>query len=173
MRKNILLNTQTANLADVLANGRTYTIPPYQRDYSWDEEQWDDLWNDVLDMCSKPDDRHYMGALVVEAKSDREFLVIDGQQRLTTLSVFALGIIGRLLDIAEQGGDSAANKERAETLRSQYIGSKDPASLLLTSKLTLNDTDNAFYQDYLVPFRAPLNPRGLPRSNRLLWDCWQ
>lgn len=171
MRKNILLDTHTANFADVVGNGKTYAIPPYQRDYSWGVEQWEDLWNDVIEMAQKPDDRHYMGALVVEAKSDREFLVIDGQQRLVTLSIFALVIIRRLIDLAELGVEPDANRERAETLRIQYIGSKNPASLLLVSKLTLNETDDAFYQDYLVVGRDPRNPRGLPRSNRALLDC--
>ena len=171
MRKNILLDTHTANFADVVGNGKIYAIPPYQRDYSWGVEQWEDLWNDVIEMAQKPDDRHYMGALVVEAKSDREFLVIDGQQRLVTLSIFALVIIRRLIDLAERGVEPDANRERAETLRIQYIGSKNPASLLLVSKLTLNETDDAFYQDYLVVGRDPRNPRGLPRSNRALLDC--
>ncbi|MFM8393895.1 MAG: DUF262 domain-containing protein, partial [Acidobacteriota bacterium] len=171
MRKNILLDTHTANFADVVGNGKTYAIPPYQRDYSWGVEQWEDLWNDVIEMAQKPDDRHYMGALVVEAKSDREFLVIDGQQRLVTLSIFALVIIRRLIDLASRGVEPDANRERAETLRIQYIGSKNPASLLLVSKLTLNETDDAFYQDYLVEGRDPRNPRGLPRSNRALLDC--
>ena len=171
MRKNILLDTHTANFADVVGNGKIYAIPPYQRDYSWGVEQWEDLWNDVIEMAQKPDDRHYMGALVVEAKSDREFLVIDGQQRLVTLSIFALVIIRRLIDLAERGVEPDANRERAETLRIQYIGSKNPASLLLVSKLTLNETDDAFYQDYLVEGRDPRNPRGLPRSNRALLDC--
>jgi hypothetical protein len=171
LRKNILLDTHTANFADVVGNGKIYAIPPYQRDYSWGVEQWEDLWNDVIEMAQKPDDRHYMGALVVEAKSDREFLVIDGQQRLVTLSIFALVIIRRLIDLAERGVEPDANRERAETLRIQYIGSKNPASLLLVSKLTLNETDDAFYQDYLVEGRDPRNPRGLPRSNRALLDC--
>jgi len=171
LRKKILLDTHTANFADVVGNGKTYAIPPYQRDYSWAEEQWEDLWNDVLEMTRRPDDRHYMGALVLEAKSDREFLVIDGQQRLATLSILALVIIRRLLDLAERGVEPDANRERAETLRMQYIGAKNPASLLLVSKLSLNETDNAFYQDYLVECRDPLNPRGLPKSNRALWDC--
>lgn len=37
----------------------------------------------------------------------------------------------------------------------------------------LNETDDAFYQDYLVQLRPPYNPRGLPKSNRLLWECFR
>lgn len=64
MPKNILLDTQTTTLLDVVGNGKSYTIPPYQRDYSWKQEQWEDLWADNNDLRSNPDDKHYMGALV-------------------------------------------------------------------------------------------------------------
>ncbi|MDF0675642.1 MAG: DUF262 domain-containing HNH endonuclease family protein [Nitrospira sp.] len=173
MARTNLLNTRTTNLLELIGNGRIYRVPPYQRDYSWEEEQWEDLWNDIIDLRGRPDDRHYMGALVVEGKSDREFLIIDGQQRLATLSLLSLAVIAKLRKMAEGGKDPDANRERAAGLRSRFIGEKDPASLVESSKLFLNETDNAFYQDYLVQLRPPLNPRGLPKSNRLLWECFE
>lgn len=173
MAKTNLLNTQSTNLMELLSNGRVYRVPQYQRDYSWEEEHWDDLWNDILELRSRADERHYMGALVVEAKSDREFQIIDGQQRLATLSILALAVIDKLGKIAAAGIEPEANRERALSLRTRFLGEKDPASLVESSKLFLNETDNALYQDYLVQLRAPLNPRRLPKSNRLLWDCFR
>ena len=173
MNKASLLTTRDLSFLDIIGNGRIYRVPPFQRDYSWEEEQWEDLWNDILDLRAKPDERHYMGALVVEARSDREFRIIDGQQRLATLSIFALAIVARLKAMAAGGTDSPANLERAESLRNRFVGEKDPASLIESSKLHLNETDNGFYQDYLVQLRTPTNPRGLPKSSRLLWDCFQ
>jgi Protein of unknown function DUF262/Protein of unknown function (DUF1524) len=173
MAKTNLLNTRTTNLMELLSNGRVYRVPQYQRDYSWEEEQWDDVWNDIVELRVRVDERHYMGALVVEAKTDREFQIIDGQQRLATLSILALAVIDKLGKIAASGTDPEANRERASSLRTRFIGEKDPASLVESSKLFLNETDNAFYQDYLVQLRTPLNPRRLPRSNRLLWECFR
>jgi hypothetical protein len=172
MAKANLLNTGTTTFLELIGNGRTYKVPAYQRDYSWTEEQWEDLWTDIEDLTRRPDDTHYMGALVVESHSDREFAVIDGQQRLATLSLLVLAVIGRLLDLARQDVDAESNRQRAEALRTRFIGEKDPASLVESSKLTLNDSDNAFYQDYLVQIRNPLNPRGLSKSNKLLWQCF-
>jgi hypothetical protein len=40
-----ILNTRTINL-ELIGNGKGYRVPPYQRDYSWSEEQWEDLWNE-------------------------------------------------------------------------------------------------------------------------------
>jgi hypothetical protein len=173
MAKANLLNTGTSTFLELIGNGRRYTVPPYQRDYSWTEEQWEDLWTDIEEIAIRPDDTHYMGALVVEGRSDREFAVIDGQQRLATLSLLVLAVIARLQDLAAQGEDADGNRQRAEALRARFIGEKDPASLVESSKLSLNDIDNAFYQDYLVQLRAPLNPRGLSKSNKLLWQCFQ
>jgi hypothetical protein len=172
MAKPTLLNTGTATYMDLIGNGRLYTVPAYQRDYSWTEEQWEDLWTDVEDLAARVDDIHYMGALVVEGRSDREFAVIDGQQRLATLSLFTLAVIGRLTDLAKEGQHTDDNTQRALALRARFIGERDPASLVEASKLTLNEGDNAFYQDYLVQLREPLNPRGLSKSNKLLWQCY-
>ena len=172
MAKANILNARTINYMELIGNGKLYRVPPYQRDYSWSQEQWEDLWNDIVELSPRAEDRHYMGALVVEGTSDREFLVIDGQQRLATLSLFALAVIERLQTMAGQGIDVDANKERGRELRNRFIGEKDPASLTESTRLYLNETDNPFYQDYLVQLREPLNPRGLPKSNRRLLECF-
>ena len=168
-----ILNTGTASYLELIGNGKTYRVPPYQRDYAWTQQEWEDLWNDVVELRGEPDGRHYMGALVAQAHSDREFFVIDGQQRLATISLLALAIIAKLQRMADGGDDEDRNRERATELRNRFIGEKDPASLVESSRLRLNEVDDPFYQDYLVQLRPPLNPRGLPRSNALLWKCYR
>ncbi|MBF0098323.1 MAG: DUF262 domain-containing protein [Magnetococcales bacterium] len=172
MAKTILLNTRTATFLDIVGNGKVYTVPPYQRDYSWTEEQWEDLWNDIIEMQQKPDSDHYMGSLVLEGHSDREFQIIDGQQRLATLSVLALAVLNRLEALVTASVEREENKERSIALRNRFIGEKDPASLVEKSKLVLNETDNGFYQDYLVQGRTPVNIRRLPYSNQMLWKAF-
>lgn len=173
MAKSNILNTRTINYLELIGNGKTYRVPPYQRDYSWSEEQWEDLWNDIVDLRSEPDRSHYLGALVIESKTDRDFLVIDGQQRLATLSLLALAVIDRLEAMATSDIESENNSERSRELRNRFIGEKDPASLIESSRLLLNATDDAFYQDYLIQLKDPRNPRKLPKSNLLLWDCFR
>lgn len=170
MRSDILA-TRTVNYLDLVGNGRVFIVPKYQRDYSWTEDQWEDLWQDLTDL--KGGDRHYMGAMVIEALSDREASVIDGQQRLATLSILSLAVIHGLEGLARDGIEADPNQERARALRARYIGEKDLASLVETSKLTLNETDNGFYQDYLVQSRTPVNPLRLPKSNQLLLGAYR
>ena len=173
MNRANLLNTRTTDYLELIGNGRVYGVPRYQRDYSWTQEQWEDLWNDILEVRAGREDRHYLGALVVEATSDREFAVIDGQQRLATLSVLALAVIAKLEDLAKDGREADANRDRSKELRNRFVGERDPASLVEHSRLTLNDTNDAFYQDYLVQLRKPHNVRGLPTSNRQLWEAFR
>lgn len=173
MANTVLLDTRTANFLDLIGNGKIYHVPPYQRDYSWTEEQWEDLWNDIMEVRERASEHHYMGAMVIENETDRKFHIIDGQQRLATLSILALAIIKQLRDLVAHDVDKAANEERAKRLRNRFIGEKDPASLQESSKLFLNETDDPFYQDYLVQLREPHNPRGLPKSNKLLWRCFE
>ena len=173
MTRTNVLNTATINYLELIGNGKTYRVPPYQRDYAWTEEAWEDFWNDILDLRRQTEGRHYMGALVVQGQTDREFTIIDGQQRLATLSILSLAVIDKLQRMAGQGIDEEANLERAKQLRNRFIGEKDPASLIESSRLNLSRIDDAFYQDYLVQLRSPLNPRGLAQSNARLWECFR
>lgn len=72
----------------------TYTIPIYQRNYAWEEDEIASLIKDVYDSYSKDANRHYyIGTLVTYKRGDNEYEVIDGQQRLTTIYIIlkALG----------------------------------------------------------------------------------
>ena len=173
MSRTNVLSTTTINYLELIGNGKAYRVPPYQRDYAWTQEEWEDLWNDILDLRRQPEGRHYMGALVVRGQSDREFTIIDGQQRLATISILSLAVIDKLHRMADNDIDAERNRERAKELRNRFVGEKDPASLIESSRLNLSKTDDAFYQDYLVQLRDPLNPRGLPQSNALLWGCFR
>ena len=167
------LDAGTTSYLELIGNGRTWRVPPYQRDYAWTWQEWEDLWNDVVELRGEPDGRHYMGALVVQTHGDRELFVVDGQQRLATICLLALAIIAKLERMADRGADAEHNRARATELRNRFIGEKDPASLVESSRLRLNEIDDPFYQDYLVQIREPLDPRGLPRSNALLWKGYQ
>jgi Protein of unknown function DUF262/Protein of unknown function (DUF1524) len=166
-----LLNTETTNFLDLVGNGKVYRVPPFQRDYSWGEEQWEDLWTDLMELREGEEQRHYMGAIVVAAQSDREFSVIDGQQRITTLSLLVLAVLWRLKALADADVDAEKNLERMKLLRTRFLGEKDPASLTHTSKLFLNKKDNDFFQTYLLQLREPRNPQRLGASQQLMYQC--
>jgi len=173
-----LLDTRTTNFGDLISNGKIYRVPPFQRDYSWNKEQWEDLWQDILLLHADHNSSHYMGALVLHSSStsDKEFTIIDGQQRLATLSIIAIAVIEKiqkLVDREEQEQEKQANQERQEILKRTYLSDKDPRSLRYSSKIILNASDNDFYQSNLINLRTPRNLLSLPKSNQLLWKAFQ
>ena len=169
-----LLDTRTTNYGDLIGNGKTHLVPPYQRDYSWTEENWEDLWQDILSLQKDPNNSHYMGALVLQntSSSDKEFTIIDGQQRLTTLSIISIAVIEKIHQLIEQNQQKIENQDREEILRRTYLSDRDPRSLRYTSKIRLNTNNNDFYQSNLINLRKPRNLRALTQSNALLWQAF-
>jgi len=169
-----LLDTRTTSFGELIANGKIYRVPLFQRDYSWTEENWEDFWQDILGLHANPDSSHYMGALVLQSSSvsEKEFTIIDGQQRLATLSIIAIAIIEKIQQLVDKQQEPEANKERQEILKRTYLGDRDPRSLRYSSKLFLNENNNDFYQSNLINLRKPLNIRSLSKSDRLLWESF-
>jgi uncharacterized protein with ParB-like and HNH nuclease domain/alkylated DNA nucleotide flippase Atl1 len=90
------------SLQELLGGEKQYQVPLYQRTYSWGRDQLDKLWEDVLQLAEdrvvKPDLTHFMGSLVlapspaISPSGVQDWLVIDGQQRLTTLSLLLCAV---------------------------------------------------------------------------------
>lgn len=161
-------NTTNSTFRQLLGNGLSYRVPPFQRDYSWTEDEWDDLWQDILGLFEEAGEpSHYMGYLVLQSSDSKQFDIIDGQQRMTTISVMILAALGHLQELVVAGLDADNNAKRKEQLQNSYIGYLDPVSLISRSKLELNRHNNRFYQTYLVPLDK-LPQRGLNASEHQL-----
>lgn len=167
-----LLDTKTVNLNEVLGNGKIYRVPQFQRDYSWDQDNWEDLWNDI-EIASTNKTLHYMGSVVLQNSKGKDYSIIDGQQRFTTLSILILSVINSIQELIDLGIDFEENTERKDILMRQYIGQKDPSSLRYSSKLFLNENNDAFYQNRLLMFKDPINERKLSDSEKAMWKAFQ
>lgn len=168
-----LFTPSNASFKDIIGNGKKYKIPPYQRDYSWSEENWEDLWNDFLSV-EKTGNPHYTGSIVLNKidKDGDEYEVIDGQQRLTTLTIYAVSTISILKELISKNIDVSENNVRINLIGSGYIGIQDMTSLLYTSKLTLNKNNDTFFQDYILRIRNPISYNKLKDSEKSLYDCY-
>ena len=101
-------------------------IPSYQRKYSWEESQIDNLWDDII---TDVDDKHLMGMLVTcQSSIPNQIDVIDGQQRITTLTA----LIALLRDIV-----SDYSVEQGSQHYSKYIN-----VLGKLNDLIIEDTDD-------------------------------
>ncbi|MCD6170830.1 MAG: DUF262 domain-containing protein, partial [Thermoplasmata archaeon] len=166
-----IMNTKTMRLNEILSNGKVYKVPPFQRDYSWTEENWEDLWEDILNITiTSTNPPHYMGALIFKpGDNEDEWIIVDGQQRLATLTVVAVAGIAFLEKLIENKIDEDNNRERVSLFSSKFIGEKDATSLFYRSKLHLNKNDDPFFQEYILKRKKPLNISKLKYSQKLLF----
>ena len=164
-------NTSNDTFGRLMGNGLHYEVPKYQRDYSWDKEQWSDLWYDLMQMIDEKDS-HYMGYLVLQTSDDKNYQIIDGQQRLTTICVLILAVVDSLLNLPGTDKEKEDNKKRAENIRSTYIGNMDMLTLTSVNKLVLNRNNDHFYRTYLSTLQE-MPKRGLKASERLLKSSFE
>jgi hypothetical protein len=166
-------NTKNDTYRKLMGNGLTYRIPRFQRDYSWTDDEWEDLWLDLLGTIKEGGEpAHYMGYLVLQSDNDKTFDVIDGQQRLTTLSLIVLAALKNLQRLIDAKTDAARNQQRLHQIRQTYIGYLDPVTLISRSKLTLNRNNDTYYQTYIVPL-GHLPQRGFRASEHNLRKAFE
>lgn len=143
-------------------NLRQYSIPVYQRNYEWSAEQCEKLFEDIL-QAHEQDRYHFTGSVVysllkTENKIDY-YVIIDGQQRLTTIYI----LIKALIDVAETEGEKAEllellfnmdkfkkyNIDESSKLKLKPIKSDNQQLLLLMSnQVKKMDKSSGIYQNY-------------------------
>ncbi|TCD03210.1 DUF262 and DUF1524 domain-containing protein [Pedobacter psychroterrae] len=131
-----------AQLLSLLDGKKQFTIPIYQRTYSWQLKQCQQLFADVLRIGNDPGQlSHFIGSVVyfkpgnAPITSVPELLVIDGQQRLTTISLLLLALTHYL----QHNGQSSLEDESWEEVQETYLVNKHRKDesrykLLLTRK---------------------------------------
>ncbi|MFN9005055.1 MAG: DUF262 domain-containing protein, partial [Betaproteobacteria bacterium] len=165
--------TENNTFRKLIGNGLTYRIPRFQRDYSWTNEEWEDLWTDLQGtLQADGENAHYMGYLVLQSADDKTFDVIDGQQRLTTISLIVLAILKNIQRLIDAGKDAEPNQRRMDQIRQTYVGYLDPVTLVARPKLTLNRNNNTYFQTYLVPL-GHLPQRGFRASEHSLRKAFE
>lgn len=93
-KKGTRVDTKTLTLSDILSGQRQHIIPVFQRPYSWTQKNWDTLWSDILLLIDEGESnyQHFLGPMIIDRGDTgsyvpEKYLVIDGQQRLVTLSI--------------------------------------------------------------------------------------
>ncbi|HAT4208827.1 TPA: DUF262 domain-containing protein [Clostridium perfringens] len=96
-----------------------FVIPVYQRNYDWKEEQCKQLYDDLVNMVKNNYKTHFFGTIVSiynDSAKSREYLIIDGQQRITTISILLIAIY----DILNKGILESKNIIK-EKILNQYL----------------------------------------------------
>lgn len=129
------------NIYSILNGNKQFLIPVYQRYYSWDIEQCRRLWNDIVDMQKKNKQGHFVGSIVNIAEQAmptgiQKYMIIDGQQRMTTLTLLLIALRDYTIDHTE---NTKINSRRIDNmlLKNEYESGDERYKLLLTE----NDRD--------------------------------
>ncbi|MEA5534448.1 DUF262 domain-containing protein [Crocosphaera sp. XPORK-15E] len=95
------MQASETKLQQIIEGTKQYIIPLFQRAYSWKKKEWQDLWDDILELCNTENPRpHFMGSIVTIPTTSvpegvTKYLLIDGQQRLTTVFILLAALRDR------------------------------------------------------------------------------
>ena len=151
-----------------IINGTSqFLIPVFQRDYSWTEAECEQLWQDVLQIADDPTGRgHFLGSVVYISTGDTSaaftrWLLIDGQQRVTTLTLLLAALRDHILETGWKGSEDGPTAKRVEAYFLKNVeeeGGRRP-------KLVLRRHDQATLQAILDGEDIPPEPSERIRDN--------
>ena len=152
---------------------RPFTVPIYQRMYSWIEKECKQLWDDIL-RAGKEKELYFIGSIVyieerLSKRSDESpHNVIDGQQRLTAISLLIEALARQL----EEDRKSASLFQReydlsAKKLRNRYLLNADEAKEEKRYKLLLTTEDKETFLNYVKPKDERKDPSFFKESSNI------
>lgn len=169
------LQVYPKSFADLLRAYSKLEVPAFQRPYSWEPKHWAQLWEDIT---TRLEADYLIGNLVICGGDESAELVIDGQQRLSTITVLLAACRDYLWQ--EIGSDKA--KEIARGIHNDYIVSGGVVDDRAEPYLTLGEVDKSWFKKRIQvgPSEEGFDPPGIgkvpykqPGSNRLLWRSYQ
>ncbi len=139
------MDARKGNIYEILNVNKQFLIPVYQRYYSWETEQCQRLWDDIVNMQKTGKVGHFVGSIVNIAEQAmptgvQKYMIIDGQQRMTTLTLLLTALRDYGINHPE---NTTINARRIDNmlLKNEYESDDERYKLLLTEtdKDTLTD----------------------------------
>jgi uncharacterized protein with ParB-like and HNH nuclease domain len=151
------MEAHDTDILELLDGNKQFAVPIFQRRYNWEKKHCEKLWNDILNLGKgNTDQSHFLGSIVyIDPKVSntskvRELQVIDGQQRLTTLTLLlaalSRSIAGQDLDIditSEELSDYYLNVRRNDELRYKQLLTRHDKDTLIQ---LLNGDNQEWFQ---------------------------
>lgn len=127
--------------------GFCYVIPKYQREYTWNQYQWKDLYDDI----NENDFGYFIGSIIcidnsLDAFQLKQLEVVDGQQRLTTLILLLTAIYNRLKEHKDELDED--NEDELPSLRKSIICKSAPNGIILCPQIQNNNLSDFLYVMY-------------------------
>lgn len=126
-------------LGKVFTSDYQLTIPSFQRAYTWQAENIEQLVNDLQDACADPDTPYFLGSLILVKDGPTQYQVIDGQQRLISLSI----IVSVLRELED-------DPDLIDSLNDLILEPGDKLrGIKAEPRLTLRERDTDFFRMYV------------------------
>lgn len=134
------LKFEYRGIGKILQSGNL-RVPANQREYSWEEENARDLCVDISQALNDDQENYFLGTIVL-TKTQGKLEVVDGQQRLATVTM----LIASIRDVYERIGEEKA----AEALNTNFLFRLDRKTQEEESNLVLNTRDHEFFLNNIV-----------------------
>lgn len=118
-------------------------VPDYQRPYSWKKQQVDDLLQDLRRAIDNDRPFYFLGSIVGYEKANGDMEIVDGQQRLATVTILLAAFRDRLLKLVDN--DAAGRLEQESLFKTQGFANKNTSP-----RLTLSESDNEFFRKRIL-----------------------
>jgi uncharacterized protein with ParB-like and HNH nuclease domain len=155
----------------ILKTDFLYKVPPHQRNFSWTLEEVKQFWDDIMEAIRDDRPEYFIGTVVVqENRETKSRIIIDGQQRLATITMLLSGIRTTYKEHEDERGDEVYK---------DYLGVRDRRSRVTESRLTLNVVNEPAFQTQVVEDQSEdqllsfIKDRSQSPSNILLVSAMQ
>lgn len=167
LKKEWKMTPNKTSIKEFFQGDKQYTIPVYQRAYSWEEAQWSVFLEDLKE-ATKGDNHYFFGNVLLEKLSnDEPNDIIDGQQRITTIIIFARALCNTLRDrikedtiIILSDEEGVDNEEFIKRIEEDYLIARGK------SKLQTVEYDKDYFKDFIIKGEAKHEPQ-TPSQTRI------
>jgi uncharacterized protein with ParB-like and HNH nuclease domain len=141
------MQASETRLQNVIEGTVQYVVPLFQRPYSWDKKEWQILWDDIVELCEMETPRaHFIGSIVSMPtvsvpQGVAKYLLIDGQQRLTTIFM--------LLTLLRDTARSEGQGDLADEIQELFLVNKFKKGQQDFFKLMPTQSDRDVFKAYI------------------------
>ncbi|MHB8857400.1 MAG: DUF262 domain-containing protein [Bellilinea sp.] len=165
-----ILPPELKSIEQLFTGDIRYEVPKYQRSFAWGQDEVGELWEDMVAATSRSG-QYFLGTIVLHQKQNGPQEIIDGQQRLASLTMMLSAIRNVFL---------ASHDSRAEQIQLSFLGAKNfSRDATLRPKLVLNQTNNETFLQFVIAsqdlatIETVIKGKNLHPSNRLLLEAYK
>jgi uncharacterized protein with ParB-like and HNH nuclease domain len=151
------MEAKESKIIDILTENKKYVVPSYQRPYSWDKSNTEQLVEDIYNSFCQENEEYFIGTLICIHRGDYTYEIVDGQQRLTTLSL----IFAKMKDLISD------NKRAKENLQKRVLPIDDFSDKPQEPRLKVRSKEYDLYYNYILQGNSSFIPDSPTSTQKL------